>query len=233
MNNTTVSLPASEEALVRSSHNHLGKHFTFKPDVDCPRYQSVIAKAMMPPDRPQTKEAEPKKQKILHLPTDNLNKALSSLGLSLEDLELLSHCPDNQLTTENLPFIIQNIQQRKGTKNVKYGHATWNSSDQVESSRESPYAHGEQRNQKIINGAWQESHSHRSLSPERSRPSELIHEHFSTQSKTLKRIRHASGRGSNSFLKRLQHGLAEVTKWRPGSVYVPPRSKKYLPLTMA
>ncbi|XP_042615174.1 uncharacterized protein LOC109045943 isoform X2 [Cyprinus carpio] len=68
-------------------------------------------------------------------------------------------------------------------------------------------------------------HSHRSLSPERSRPSELIHEHFSTQSKTLKRIRHASGRGSNSFLKRLQHGPAEVTKWRPGSVYVPPHSK--------
>ncbi len=33
------------------------------------------------------------------------------------------------------------------------------------------------------------------------------------------------GRGSNTFLKRLQHGPAEVTRWRPGSVYFPPRSK--------
>ncbi|XP_016095129.1 uncharacterized protein [Sinocyclocheilus grahami] len=226
MNNTTLPLQASEEALVRSSHNHLGKHFTFKPDVDCSQYQSMIAKAMMPPDRPQTEEAEPKQQTMLYFPTDNLNKALTSLGLSLEDLELLSHCPDNQLTTENLPFIIQDIQQHKGTKDIKYGHATWNSSDQVESSRGSSYAHGEQRNQRIINGEWQESHSHRSLSPEKCCPSELIHEHFSTQSKTLKRIRHSSGRGSNSFLKRLQHGSAEVTRWRrPGSVYFPPHSK--------
>ncbi|XP_052457916.1 uncharacterized protein si:ch211-89o9.4 isoform X1 [Carassius gibelio] len=225
MNSTTLPLPASEEALVRSSHEHLPKHFTFKPDVDCSQYQTRIAKVMMPPDRPRTEEAEPKQQTMLHFPTDNLNKALSSLGLSLEDLELLSHCPHNQLTAENLPFIIQDIQQRKGTKDVEYDHATWNSSDQVESSRESSYDHGEQRNQRIINGAWQESHSNRSLSPERCRPSELLHAPFSNQSKTLKRIRYSSGRGSNFFLKRLQHGPAEVTRWRPGSVYFPPRSK--------
>lgn len=33
------------------------------------------------------------------------------------------------------------------------------------------------------------------------------------------------GRGSNSFLKRLQHGPAEVTRLRPGSVCFPSRSK--------
>ncbi|KTG02940.1 hypothetical protein cypCar_00029451, partial [Cyprinus carpio] len=219
MNNTT-----SEEALFTSSPNPLGKHFALKPHVDCSQYQSVTAKAMIPPDRPQIEEAEPKQQTMLQYPTESLIKALTSLGLSLEDLELLSHCPDNQLTTENLPFIIQDIQQRKGTNYIKYGHARQISSDPVESSRESSYTHGEQRNLRIINGEWQESHSQRSLSPERCRPSKVINKHFSTQSRTL-RTSHSSGRGSNSFLKRLQHGPAEDTGWRPGSVYFPPRSK--------
>ncbi|XP_050962012.1 uncharacterized protein si:ch211-89o9.4 isoform X2 [Labeo rohita] len=222
MNNTALPLPTSEEALVRS--NHLGKHFSLKPHVECSQYRSMTAKSMTPPDRPQIEEAEPKQQTMLHFPTENLIKALSSLGLSLEDLEVLSHCPDNELTTEKLPFIIQDIQQRKGTKDIKYGHAQWNSSDQVESSRESSYANGEQRNQRIINGDWQESHSHRSLSPGRCRTSEVIYEHFSTQSRTLKRIRHSSGRRSDSILKRLQHGPAKVTRWRPGSDF-PPHSK--------
>ncbi|XP_058645418.1 uncharacterized protein si:ch211-89o9.4 isoform X2 [Onychostoma macrolepis] len=220
VNNTTLPLPTSEEALFRSSP----KHYALKPHMDCSQYQSMTAKAMMPPDRPQIEEAEPKQQTMLQYPTENLIKALTSLGLSLEDLELLSHCPDNQLTTENLPFIIQDIQQRKGTKDMKCGHARWISSDQVESSRESSYTQGEQSNPRMINGEWQQSHSHRSLSPERCRPSKVIYKHFSTQSRTF-RIRH-SGRGSNSFLKRLQHGPAEVTRRRPGSVYFPPRSKR-------
>ncbi|XP_016090010.1 uncharacterized protein [Sinocyclocheilus grahami] len=222
MNNTTLPLPTSEEALFRSSPNHLGKHFALKPHMDCSQYQSVTAKAMMPPDKPQIGEAEPKQQTMLQYPTESLIKALTSLGLSLEDLELLSHCPENQLTTENLPFIIKDIQQRKGTKDIKYGHARCISSDQV---GESSYTHGEQRNPRIINGEWQESHSQRSLSPERCRSSKVIYKHFSTQSRTL-RTRHSSGRGSNSFLKRLQHEPAEVTGWRPGSVYFPPRSKR-------
>ncbi|XP_073699173.1 uncharacterized protein [Garra rufa] len=225
MNNTTLPLPSSEEVLIRSRPSNLGEHFSLKPHVDCPQYQSMTAKAMMPPDRPQTEEAEPGKQTMLHFPTENLIKALSSLGLSLEDLEVLSHCPDNELTTEKLPFIIQDIQQRKSAKDIKYGHARWNSSDQVESSRESSHTHGEWGNQAIINGEWQESHFHRSLSPERCRPSEVIYEHCSTQSRTLKRIRHSSGRRSNCVLKRLQRGPAEVTRCRPGSGYFPPRSK--------
>lgn len=171
--NTTLPLPTSEKALFRSSPNILCKHFTLKPHMDCSQYQSMTAKPTMPPDRPQIKEAE------------NLIKALTSLGLSLEDLELLSHCPDSQLTTENLPFIIQDIQQRKGTKDIKCGHARWISSDQVESSRESSYTQGEQRNPRIINGEWQESHSHRSR-PEKCCPSKVIYKHFSTQSRTLR-----------------------------------------------
>lgn len=190
LNNTTLPLPISEEAHFRSSPNHLGKHFPLKPHMNCSQYQSMTAKAMMPPDGPQIGEAEPKQQTMLQYPTENLIKALTSLGLSLEDLELLSHCPDNQLTTENLPFIIQDIQQRKGTKDIKCDHARWISSDQVESSRESSYTQGEQRNPRIINGEWQESHSHRSLSPERCCPSKVIYKHFSTQSRTL-RIRHS------------------------------------------
>ncbi|XP_026118563.1 uncharacterized protein LOC113097541 isoform X1 [Carassius auratus] len=184
MNNTT-----SEEALFRFSPNHL----------QCPQYQSVTAKAMMPP------EEEPKQQTMLQHPAQSLIKALTSLGLSLEDLELLSHCPDNQLTTENLPFIIQEIQQHKGTKDIEYGHARWISSDHVESSRESSCTHGEQRNRRIVNGQ-------RSLSPERCRPAKVIYKRFSTQSRTLRTI-HSSYRP------------AEDSGWRTGSVYIPPRSK--------
>ncbi|XP_043099910.1 uncharacterized protein si:ch211-89o9.4 isoform X2 [Puntigrus tetrazona] len=179
-NNTTLPLPTSEESLFKSSSNHLGKHFALKPHMSCSQYQSVTAKATMPPERPQTEEGEPKQQTMLQYPTENLIKALTSLGLSLEDLELLSHCPDNQLTAENLPFIIQDIQKRKETKDSKCGRARWISSAQVKSSKDSSHTYGEQRNLRIVNG-----------------------------------------RGSNSFLKRLQQG----TSWRPASVYFPPRSK--------
>ncbi|XP_056097312.1 uncharacterized protein si:ch211-89o9.4 [Rhinichthys klamathensis goyatoka] len=232
ISNTKVPLPTSEKPLVRSRTNHLGKHFAFKPDVDCSRYQSMTAKAMISPDKPQIEEVETKQQATLHFPTENLSKALASLGLSFEDLELLSHFPDNQLTTEKLPFIIQDIQQRKETKGIYHGHARWNSSDQVESN-----AHGKHHDQRSI-GEWQgsalpspygqscpSSHSHRSLSAKRYSTSEDIHEHFSTQSRALKRLRDSSGSGSNSFLKRLQHGPADVTRGRPGSDCFPSRSK--------
>ncbi|XP_051751762.1 uncharacterized protein si:ch211-89o9.4 isoform X2 [Ctenopharyngodon idella] len=235
ISNTKVPLPTSEEPLVRSGTNHLGKHFAFKQGVDCSQYQSLTAKSMMAPDRPQIEEIEPKQQAMQRFPTENLIKALASLGLSLEDLELLSHFPDNQLTTEKLPFIIQDIQQRKKSKNIHHGHARWNSSDQMES-----HAHGKHHDQRCIirHSEWQgsalpspygqscpSSNSHRSLSAKRYSTSEVIHEHFSTQSRALKRLRDSSGRGSNSFLKRLQHRPAEVTRLRPGSVCFPSRSK--------
>ncbi|XP_067298767.1 uncharacterized protein si:ch211-89o9.4 isoform X2 [Pseudorasbora parva] len=226
---TKAPLPTSEKPLVGSTTNHLVKHFAFKPDVDCSQYQSMTAKAMMSPDRPQTEEAEPKQQAMPRFPAENLITTLDSLGLSLEDLELLSHFPDSQLTTEKLPFIIQDLQQRKRTKDIHHGHATWNSSDQMES-------HHDQRS--IRHSEWQgsafqsphgqscpSSHSHRSLSAKRDSSSEVIHEQFSTQSRALKKIRNSSGRGMNSFLKRLQHRPAEVTRWRPGSVCFPSRSK--------
>ncbi|XDV15345.1 hypothetical protein PO909_015458 [Leuciscus waleckii] len=233
ISNTKVPLSTSEKPLVRSSTNHLGKHFAFKPDVDCSRYQSMTAKAMISPDRPQIEEVDPKQQATQRFPTENLIKALASLGLSFEDLELLSHFPDNQLTTEKLPFIIQDIQQRKEAKGIYHGHARWNSSDPVESN-----AHGKHHDQRSI-GEWQgsalpspygqscpSSHSHRSLSAKRYSTSEDIHEHFSTQSRALKRLRDSSGSRSNSFLKRRQHGPADVTRGRPGSVCFPSPSKR-------
>lgn len=209
ISNTKVPLPTSEEPLVRSGTNHLGKHFAFNQEVDCSQYQSLTAKSMMAPDRPQIEEIEPKQQAMQHFPTENLIKALASLGLSLEDLELLSHFPDNQLTTEKLPFIIQDIQQRKETKNIHHGHARWNSSDQMES-----HAHGKHHDQRCIrHSEWQgsalpspygqscpSSHSHRSLNAKRYSTSEVIHEHFSTQSRALKRLRDSSG----EFLLHLQ-----------------------------
>jgi len=198
ISNTKVPLPTSEKPLVRSRTNHLGKHFAFKPDVDSSQYQSMTAKARISPDRPQIEEVEPNQQATLRFPTENLSKALASLGLSFEDLELLSHFPYNQLTTEKLPFIIQDIKQRKETKGIY--HARWNSSDQVESN-----AHGKHHDQRSI-GEWQgsalpssnwqscpSSHSHRFLSAKTYSTSEDIHEHFSTQSRALKRSRDSSG----------------------------------------
>lgn len=208
ISNTKVPLPTSEEPL-RSGTNHLGKHFAFNQKVDCSQYQSLTAKSTMAPDRPQIEETEPKQQTMQRFPTENLIKALASLGLSLEDLELLSHFPDNQLTTEKLPFIIQDIQQRKETKNIHHGHARWNSSDQMES-----HARGKHHDQRCIrHSEWQgsalpspygqscpSSHSHRSLNAKRYSTSEVIHEHFSTQSRALKRLRDSSG----EFLLHLQ-----------------------------
>ncbi|XP_067261189.1 uncharacterized protein si:ch211-89o9.4 [Chanodichthys erythropterus] len=224
-----VSYPSSINSVIanKESGDLLAKEI-------CSQYQTLTAKSMMAPDRPQIEEIEPKQQAMQHFPTENLIKALASLGLSLEDLELLSHFPDNQLTTEKLPFIIQDIQQRKETKNIHHGHARWNSSDQKES-----HAHGKHHDQRCIrHSEWQgsalpspygqscpSSHSHRSLNAKRSSTSEVIHEHFSTQSRALKRLRDSSGRGSNSFLKKLQHGPAEVTRLRPGSVCFPSCSK--------
>ncbi|XP_048052765.1 uncharacterized protein si:ch211-89o9.4 isoform X2 [Megalobrama amblycephala] len=214
ISNTKVPLPTSEEPLVRSGTNHLGKHFAFNQEVDCSQYQSLTAKSMMAPDRPQIEGIGPKQQAMQRFPTENLIKALASLGLSLEDLELLSHFPDNQLTTEKLPFIIQDIQQLKETKNIHHGHARWNSSDQMES-----HAHGKHHDQRCIrHSEWQgsalpspygqscpSSHSHRSLNAKRYSTSEVIHEHFSTQSRALKRLRDSSDRSTTSNAIRNGH----------------------------
>ncbi|XP_055768538.1 zinc finger protein 638 [Salvelinus fontinalis] len=43
---------------------------------------------------------------------------LASFGLSNEDLELLSHYPDDQLTPDNLPFILRDIRIRKANRTM-------------------------------------------------------------------------------------------------------------------
>ncbi|KAK3567991.1 hypothetical protein QTP86_028588 [Hemibagrus guttatus] len=57
-----------------------------------------------------------------HHPTrytpESASSILANFGLSSEDLELLSHYPDDQLTPDNLPFILRDIRMRKATRNI-------------------------------------------------------------------------------------------------------------------
>ncbi|XP_076828497.1 uncharacterized protein znf638 isoform X2 [Brachyhypopomus gauderio] len=57
-----------------------------------------------------------------HQPTrytsESASSILASFQLSIEDLELLSHYPDDQLTPDNLPFILRDIRMRKAKRSV-------------------------------------------------------------------------------------------------------------------
>ncbi|XP_056136285.1 zinc finger protein 638-like [Lampris incognitus] len=48
---------------------------------------------------------------------ESAGSILASFGLSNEDLEVLSHYPDDQLTPDTLPFILRDIQINKSNKN--------------------------------------------------------------------------------------------------------------------
>ncbi|KAL6490694.1 hypothetical protein MHYP_G00010390 [Metynnis hypsauchen] len=50
--------------------------------------------------------------------SESASSILASFGLSSEDLELLSHYPDDQLTPDNLPFILRDIRMRKAKGTV-------------------------------------------------------------------------------------------------------------------
>ncbi|XP_018585839.1 zinc finger protein 638 [Scleropages formosus] len=50
--------------------------------------------------------------------SESASSILASFGLSNEDLELLSHYPDEQLTPDNLPFILRDIRVRKAKRNL-------------------------------------------------------------------------------------------------------------------
>ncbi|KAL7875940.1 hypothetical protein AOLI_G00109030 [Acnodon oligacanthus] len=50
--------------------------------------------------------------------SESASSILASFGLSSEDLELLSHYPDDQLTPDNLPFILRDIRMRKAKRSV-------------------------------------------------------------------------------------------------------------------
>ncbi|XP_073715956.1 uncharacterized protein znf638 isoform X2 [Misgurnus anguillicaudatus] len=66
--------------------------------------------------------------------SESASSILASFGLSNEDLELLSHYPDDQLTPDNLPFILRDIRMRKSKRNIAdidarhkvidYGHSS-------------------------------------------------------------------------------------------------------------
>lgn len=49
---------------------------------------------------------------------ESASSILANFGLSNEDLELLSHYPDDQLTPDNLPFILSDIRMRKSKRTV-------------------------------------------------------------------------------------------------------------------
>ncbi|XP_066574438.1 zinc finger protein 638 isoform X2 [Amia ocellicauda] len=76
--------------------------------------------------------------------TESATSILASFGLSNEDLELLSHYPDEQLTPDNLPFILRDIRVRKAKRNF----------GDLEHSRPSPGAQehlsSEPRQSKVI-----------------------------------------------------------------------------------
>ncbi|XP_072543742.1 uncharacterized protein znf638 [Salminus brasiliensis] len=61
----------------------------------------------LPPEHPPTRYT-----------SESASGILASFGLSSEDLELLSHYPDDQLTPDNLPFILRDIRLRKAKRNV-------------------------------------------------------------------------------------------------------------------
>ncbi|KAI1888355.1 hypothetical protein AGOR_G00184150 [Albula goreensis] len=50
--------------------------------------------------------------------SESASSILASFGLSNEDLELLSHYPDEQLTPDNLPFILRDIRVRKAKRSL-------------------------------------------------------------------------------------------------------------------
>ncbi|XP_019898917.3 zinc finger protein 638 isoform X2 [Esox lucius] len=54
--------------------------------------------------------------------SESASSILASFGLSNEDLELLSHYPDDQLTPDNLPFILRDIRIRKVKGSVDVDH---------------------------------------------------------------------------------------------------------------
>ncbi|KAL0189381.1 hypothetical protein M9458_016480, partial [Cirrhinus mrigala] len=76
----------------------------------------------------------PPEQRPSRYTSESASSILASFGLSSEDLELLSHYPDDQLTPDNLPFILRDIRMRKVKRDVDarseyskvidYGHSS-------------------------------------------------------------------------------------------------------------
>ncbi|XP_051569889.1 zinc finger protein 638-like isoform X2 [Myxocyprinus asiaticus] len=60
----------------------------------------------------------PPEQRPSRYTPESASSVLASFGLSNEDLELLSHYPDYQLTPDNLPVILRDIRMRKANRSI-------------------------------------------------------------------------------------------------------------------
>ncbi|XP_051982168.1 zinc finger protein 638-like isoform X1 [Xyrauchen texanus] len=60
----------------------------------------------------------PPEQRLSRYTPENVSNILANFGLSKEDLELLSHCPEDQLTLDNLPVVLHEIRMRKANRNI-------------------------------------------------------------------------------------------------------------------
>lgn len=242
LNGTTVSSVTEIRTLTAEGHFQAKKvirktenHSQNLSSVDSPQCKSTT-NVIMPLDGQVLKTLGEKEQDpTLHLPSERVTKALASFNLSLEDLELLSHCPDDHLTKEMLPFIIQDMQKAKThtsprsnmPKVIEYGHVSRTSSDRAGSHRNSSYTYGMQNDS---------DHSHGFFRSERLKAHDFIYKNLTPQSRTLRRdlsggidfIKQAHfsritfilflGRRSKYFFMGPQHGHAEVSRKRPDSV---------------
>lgn len=220
LNGTMVSSVTEIRALTAKGHFQTKEVFqetttrnSTQPTSAKPLAQNSSSRSMTPFDRQVLKTLDMgEKEPMLHLPSESVRKALASLDLSLEDLELLSHCPDDHLTQEMLPLIIQDMQKRKGAKAViqtspksnvprviEYDHVSKTSSDRAESQRKSSYTYGMQNGDlKMKHGHLEKEQSpplytlhspygHGSPRPERFNARDFIYKNLSPQSRTLKR----------------------------------------------
>lgn len=75
---------------------------------------------------------------------ESAGSILASFGLSNDDLEVLSHYPDDQLTPDTLPFILRDIQINKSGDQKSTSAPSFSRSIQkLSSSRSSPLAHSQ------------------------------------------------------------------------------------------
>ncbi|XP_051981004.1 uncharacterized protein si:ch211-89o9.4 isoform X2 [Xyrauchen texanus] len=252
---TTLPQPTCGEPLVGSNNNHRGKNGSFKPgatNMTMP-LNSHPAKVSKTWDATQQKmlpflpENLIKALARLGLSLEDLELLCHSSDNHLTT-EMLPHFIQDMQQHKGANYIKQTSSKSiMPGKVIEYGHLSRDFSGQMESSRESSYSYGKHHvhgNQKksyplpqsvspssqgpdLFSSYGQSrcSHAHSSITSARYNPSDLSHEHFFPKSRALRQIRESTGRGSNSFLKRLQHGHAEVTKWRPCSIFFPSHSK--------
>uniref|UniRef100_A0A3B3Q5U9 RRM domain-containing protein n=1 Tax=Paramormyrops kingsleyae TaxID=1676925 RepID=A0A3B3Q5U9_9TELE len=77
--------------------------------------------------------------------SESASSILASFGLSNEDLEHLSHYPDEQLTPDNLPFILRDIRLQKAKRNLTdVDHARASSSKVIDYGHSSKFGYSDE-----------------------------------------------------------------------------------------